>query len=101
MMTGPALRIGTRGSALAMAQSRQVGEHLAAGGRPFELVSITTRGDTDRGPLTRIGGTGVFVTAVREALLDGRIDVAVHSFKDLPTAGQSGILIQRVVDSGS
>jgi hydroxymethylbilane synthase len=91
------LRIGTRGSALAVAQSRQVGERLTEfTGLPYALVSITTRGDTDRAPLTVIGGTGVFVTAVREALLDGRIDVAVHSFKDLPTAGQPGILLAAV-----
>jgi hydroxymethylbilane synthase len=80
-----------------MAQSRQTGERLTAlTGLAFELVTITTRGDTDRAPLTSIGGTGVFVTAVREALLDGRIDVAVHSYKDLPTAEQPGILLAAV-----
>jgi len=97
MTTERPLRIGTRGSALAMAQSRQVGERLTERtGLAYELVRITTRGDTDRSPLTRIGGTGVFVTAVRETLLNGGIDVAVHSFKDLPTAGQAGILLAAV-----
>jgi hydroxymethylbilane synthase len=65
-----------------------VGEQLAAlTGRPVELVEVTTRGDLDPGPLTEIGGTGVFVVAVRQALLDGRADLAVHSLKDLPTQG--------------
>jgi len=81
------LRLATRRSALAMAQSRMVGEQLAAlTGRTLELVEVTTRGDVDRAPLTQIGGTGVFVVAVRQALVDGRADVAVHSLKDLPTA---------------
>lgn len=84
---GTTIRIGTRGSELALAQSRLVGEALTtATGRPFELVRIRTSGDVDRSPLAQIGGTGVFVTAVREALVDGTVDVAVHSFKDLPTA---------------
>jgi hydroxymethylbilane synthase len=70
-----------------MAQSRMVGEQLAAlTGRTLELVEVTTQGDIDRAPLTQIGGTGVFVVAVRQALVDGRADVAVHSLKDLPTA---------------
>ncbi len=81
------LRLATRRSALAMAQSRMVGEQLAAlTGRTLELVEVTTQGDVDRAPLTQIGGTGVFVVAVRQALVDGRADVAVHSLKDLPTA---------------
>ena len=80
------LRLATRRSPLAMAQSRMVGEHLAAlTGRTLELVEVTTRGDVDQAPLAQIGGTGVFVVAVRQALVDGRADVAVHSLKDLPT----------------
>ena len=80
------LRLATRRSALALAQSRTVGEQLAAlTGRRLELVEVTTRGDVDQAPLTQIGGTGVFVVAVRQALVDGRADVAVHSLKDLPT----------------
>lgn len=80
------LRLATRRSALAMAQSRMVGEALAAlTGRTLELVEVITHGDLDRAPLTQIGGTGVFVVAVREALAEGRADIAVHSLKDLPT----------------
>lgn len=97
-MTGSAvLRVGTRGSALAMAQSRQVAEQLAAAtGREFRLVTVSTRGDVDRGPLAQIGGTGVFVTAVREALLRGEVDVAVHSYKDLPTAADPAVRLGAV-----
>lgn len=91
------LRIGTRGSALAVAQSTQVGERIAAAtGIEFELVRIRTVGDVDTSPLASIGGTGVFVTAVREALLAGRVDIAVHSFKDLPTAPAPGVLLAAV-----
>ena len=80
------LRLATRRSALAMAQSRAVGEQLAAlTGRPLELVEVTTQGDVDRSPLTQIGGTGVFVAAVRQAVAEGTADLAVHSLKDLPT----------------
>ncbi|MFE4056103.1 hydroxymethylbilane synthase [Streptomyces sp. NPDC059096] len=82
-----ALRLGTRRSKLAMAQSRQVAEAVRGlTGRPVELVEITTYGDTSREHLAQIGGTGVFVTALRDALLRGEIDFAVHSLKDLPTA---------------
>ncbi|APX32969.1 hydroxymethylbilane synthase [Brachybacterium sp. P6-10-X1] len=82
------LRIGTRASALALTQSGQVGEALVEStGREVELVHVSTHGDIDRtSPLAQIGGTGVFVTAVRQALLDGTVDVVVHSCKDLPTA---------------
>jgi hydroxymethylbilane synthase len=87
-----AVRVGTRGSALALAQSATVARALsAATGRPHELVVVATRGDTDPGPLERIGGTGVFVAALREALLRGECDVAVHSLKDLPTAPADGL----------
>ncbi|MGQ4536634.1 hydroxymethylbilane synthase [Dermabacteraceae bacterium P13264] len=83
------LRLGTRGSALALAQSRQFAQSL---GVPFELVRIRSHGDVDRtSALTQIGGTGVFVTAVREALLEGRVDLVVHSMKDLPTAPCEGV----------
>ncbi|MDN5821389.1 MAG: hydroxymethylbilane synthase [Brachybacterium sp.] len=85
---GSSLRIGTRASDLALTQSGQVGEALVAGtDHPVELVHVSTHGDRDRtSPLAQIGGTGVFVTAVRQALLDGTVDVVVHSCKDLPTA---------------
>lgn len=91
------LRLATRRSALAMAQSRQVGEQLAAlTGRPLELVEVTSQGDVDPAPLTQIGGTGVFVVAVRQAVVDGRADVAVHSLKDLPTADDARLRIAAV-----
>ncbi|MEU2562895.1 hydroxymethylbilane synthase [Streptomyces longispororuber] len=86
-MTDKALRLGTRRSKLAMAQSGQVAERVRqVTGRPVELVEITTYGDTSREHLAQIGGTGVFATALRDALRDGEVDFAVHSLKDLPTA---------------
>ncbi|HEY5787793.1 MAG TPA: hydroxymethylbilane synthase, partial [Microlunatus sp.] len=81
-----AIRIGARTSPLARAQADQVAGWLQASGFRTEFVGITTTGDVDQRALTQIGGTGVFVGAVREALYDRRIDVAVHSLKDLPTA---------------
>jgi hydroxymethylbilane synthase len=87
-MKGPRpLRLGTRRSQLALAQSAGVAEQVRAlTGRPVELVEITTYGDVSREALARIGGTGVFVSALRDALLSDEIDFAVHSLKDLPTA---------------
>lgn len=80
------LRLGTRRSKLAMAQSGQVAEAVQQlTGRPVELVEITTYGDVSREHLAQIGGTGVFVSALRDALLADEIDFAVHSLKDLPT----------------
>lgn len=80
------LRLGTRRSALAMAQSGQVAQAVRQlTGRAVELVEITTYGDTSRENLAQIGGTGVFVTALRDAVLRGDVDFAVHSLKDLPT----------------
>jgi hydroxymethylbilane synthase len=84
-MTIP-LRLGTRGSALALAQSRNVADALtAATGRPVELVRVVTAGDTSAAPVASLG-VGVFVSALRDALLADEIDFAVHSYKDLPTA---------------
>ena len=95
--TPPPLRLGTRRSALAMAQSGQVAETVSrATGRRVELVEITTYGDTSREHLAQIGGTGVFVSALRDALLAGAIDFAVHSLKDLPTAAPDGLLLAAV-----
>ncbi|MGA5818717.1 hydroxymethylbilane synthase [Kitasatospora sp. NPDC094028] len=93
----PALRLGTRRSALAMAQSGMVAREVTRlTGRPVELVEITTYGDTSREALAQIGGTGVFVSALRDALLAGRIDFAVHSLKDLPTAAPEGLALAAV-----
>lgn len=81
-----ALRLGTRRSKLAMSQSGQVADAVRRlTGWPVELVEITTYGDVSREQLAQIGGTGVFVAALREALLRGEVDFAVHSLKDLPT----------------
>jgi hydroxymethylbilane synthase len=96
-MTDKPLRLGTRRSALAMAQSG----HVAAAvteltGREVELVEITTYGDTSREHLAQIGGTGVFVSALRDALLEGSVDFAVHSLKDLPTADPEGLSLAAV-----
>lgn len=93
-MTGQVLRIGTRRSALARAQAQLVADGLArVSDRPVELVDVTTKGDTSRASLTQIGGTGVFVGALRDRLLAGEVDLAVHSLKDLPTTPPSGLLI--------
>jgi hydroxymethylbilane synthase len=91
------LRIGTRGSLLATTQAGWVGNLVAERlGREVELVEVSTTGDHDRTSLAQIGGTGVFVTALREALLDGRVDVAVHSLKDLPTQPGDGVVLAAV-----
>ncbi|MBI0298766.1 hydroxymethylbilane synthase [Streptomyces sp. PRKS01-29] len=93
----PPLRLGTRRSALAMAQSGLVADLVReVTGRPVELVEITTYGDTSREHLAQIGGAGVFVSALREALLRGEIDLAVHSLKDLPTAEPEGLTLAAV-----
>ena len=95
--TAPALRLGTRASALATTQSGHVAAALrAATGREVELVPITTAGDVLTGPLTQLGGTGVFVAALREALLRGECDLVVHSMKDLPTGAVPGLVIGAV-----
>ncbi|RZS79059.1 hydroxymethylbilane synthase [Motilibacter rhizosphaerae] len=92
-----ALRLGTRRSALALAQSGAVAAALtAATGRPVELVEVTTFGDVSRAALAQIGGTGVFVGALREALVSGQVDLAVHSLKDLPTAPARGVALAAV-----
>jgi hydroxymethylbilane synthase len=91
-----ALRIGTRGSALARSQTSAVIAALAALGTKAEAVEIVTTGDRSTAALTQIGGTGVFVSALRDALLAGSIDVAVHSYKDLPTAAEPELLVAAV-----
>ncbi|MFD7462183.1 MULTISPECIES: hydroxymethylbilane synthase [unclassified Streptomyces] len=96
-MSEKALRLGTRRSKLAMAQSGQVADAVSqVTGRPVELVEITTYGDVSRESLAQIGGTGVFVTALRDALLRGEVDFAVHSLKDLPTAQPEELVIAAV-----
>jgi hydroxymethylbilane synthase len=97
-MSGPAvLRLGTRKSAMAMAQSGLVAQAITERtGHRVELVGVTTHGDVSRAHLTQIGGTGVFVSALRDALADGQVDLAVHSLKDLPTAQPDDIVLAAV-----
>ena len=91
------IRVGTRGSALAMAQTRQIADRIAKAAKAeIELVPITTHGDTSRASLAEIGGTGVFAAALREALLAGECDLVVHSLKDLPTAEHPGLRLGAV-----
>ncbi|WP_424448923.1 hydroxymethylbilane synthase [Microbacterium arborescens] len=93
----PVLRLGTRASLLATTQSRHVADAItAATGIAVELVEITTDGDVLTGSLAQMGGTGVFATALREALLRGDCDLVVHSMKDLPTAPYPGLTIAAV-----
>jgi hydroxymethylbilane synthase len=90
------LRLGTRGSALALAQSQLTADALtAATGRPVELVRIVTTGDRSSAPVDQLG-VGVFVSALRDALIADEIDFAVHSYKDLPTAGHPALHIAAV-----
>jgi hydroxymethylbilane synthase len=90
------IRLGTRRSALAMAQATTVAQALRAGGSDVELVGVTTDGDRSSTPLTQLGGVGVFVTQLREELLDGHVDVVVHSLKDLPTTPAPGLRIAAI-----
>jgi len=93
------LRIATRGSRLALVQTGLVGDSLRAAHSDLtiEVVEVHTEGDRDRAtPLRVLGGRGVFVKAVEDALLDGRADVAVHSLKDVPTEDVPGLTIAAV-----
>jgi hydroxymethylbilane synthase len=92
------LRVGTRASLLARTQTNHVVSALGriAGSPATEIIEISTEGDRSSAALAQMGGTGVFVSALRDALLSGRIDVAVHSYKDLPTAAAEGIAIGAV-----
>jgi len=91
------IRVATRRSQLATTQSQLIADELARlTGRPTELVYVTTLGDVTSGSLSSFGGVGVFVGAVREAILDGRADVGVHSLKDLPTYPQDGLTVAAI-----
>jgi hydroxymethylbilane synthase len=97
------LRLGTRGSPLALWQARHVADRLRplAHPRPVELVLIETHGDRDQSTaLAAMGGFGVFTRAIQQALLDGRADVAVHSLKDLPTLPTDGLELVAVPPRG-
>ncbi|HER27039.1 MAG TPA: hydroxymethylbilane synthase [Rhodospirillales bacterium] len=97
MTTCPPLRIGTRGSPLALVQAEQVKALL--GDRHSEIVIIKTTGDKiqDR-PLSEVGGKGLFTKEIDDAMLDGGIDLAVHSMKDVPTWLPDGIVLPCMLD---
>ncbi len=91
------LRLGSRRSPMAISQSGDVARLITGQtGRPVEIVGVTTLGDVSREQLTQIGGTGVFVSALRESLLRGEVDFAVHSLKDLPTGAAPGITVAAI-----
>ena len=96
-MSRSTLRLGTRKSPMAMAQSETVvGLIRERAGVEAELVGLTSFGDVSKAHLTEIGGSGVFVSALRNCLLAGDIDLAVHSLKDLPSAAVPGIALAAV-----
>jgi hydroxymethylbilane synthase len=96
-MADRVLRLGTRGSALALAQSGGVAATVIAElCRHVEMLSVQTAGDLSSQAITTLGGTGVFVTALRDALLRDEVDFAVHSYKDLPTAPADGLVVVAV-----
>jgi hydroxymethylbilane synthase len=89
------LRIGTRGSALALAQTRLMADALEAAGATVEIVTVTTPGDRSSAPIPNIG-IGVFTSALRDALAGDEVDIAVHSYKDLPTAPDRRLVLAAV-----
>lgn len=92
--TMASVKIGTRGSKLALSQTQQITDRLrAVGGFVAEIISVKTDGDVLTGPLSQMGGTGVFAAALRDTLLGGGVDVAVHSLKDLPTTAVPGLTL--------
>src|SRR5262245_42176172 len=101
MLTSSPLRLGTRASALARWQADWVAARLTERGVAVEMVLITTQGDVKTGPLGQIGGQGLFTKELQRALLDDKIDLAVHSCKDLPTAPVDGLVIAAVPERES
>ncbi|MDQ0095454.1 hydroxymethylbilane synthase [Paeniglutamicibacter psychrophenolicus] len=93
-MSASRFTIGTRGSALATTQTGHVAVELnRLSGVETDTVLVKTEGDVTTGPLSQLGGTGVFAAALRQALYEGTCDLAVHSLKDLPTTQPAGLLI--------
>jgi hydroxymethylbilane synthase len=90
------VRVGTRGSALALAQAGRIRDAIVALGESCELVVVTTAGDVSKASLAQIGGTGVFAGALRSALAAGDVDLVVHSLKDLPVAPEPGLVVAGV-----
>lgn len=99
-MTRP-LRIGTRSSPLARWQAEHVADRLRQLGSEVEIVFITTQGDVRTGPLGQIGGQGLFTKEIQRALLEGEVDIAVHSLKDLPTDSVDGLTLGAVPERES
>ena len=95
-MTYPLLRLGTRSSPLARWQADWVAARLQELGITVELTLITTQGDVTTGSLSQIGGQGLFTKEIQRALLDERIDLAVHSLKDLPTSSVDGLVLAAI-----
>ena len=92
------LRLGTRGSELAIAQTRLVAAKLHELGHEAEFVKISTEGDRLPGPISEAGGKALWVKEIEDALLDGSIDMAVHSAKDLPGSVEEGLTIAAYPD---
>jgi len=90
------MKLGTRRSALALAQTELVAKALRDNGHDVELVEVVTQGDRSTDSLQQMGGTGLFVTELREQLRRGDVDVAVHSLKDLPTAPADDLVVAAV-----
>ncbi len=96
-MSAAPLRLGTRKSPMALAQSLQVARRITElTGRPVELTGMSTAGDASQAHLTQIGGTGVFVSGLRTRLLAGDVDLVVHSLKDLPTEQPGDVVLAAV-----
>ncbi len=100
-MPSLSVRIGTRSSALALWQATHVADHLGNLGVSVELVRISTSGDRTTGSIASSGEVGIFTKELQRALLDGRIDIAVHSLKDLPTLPAAGLTLAAVPLRGS
>jgi hydroxymethylbilane synthase len=94
-LVGRTLRIGTRGSTLALAQTRMMADRLEAAGADVEIVTVSTIGDRSSAPVAELG-VGVFTSALRDALAAGEVDIAVHSYKDLPTAPDPRLVLAAV-----
>ncbi len=95
-MTQQRIRIGTRGSALALWQSSWVASQLRELGVSVDVEIIQTQGDVNQAPIGQIGGEGLFTKRLQQALLEDEIDVAVHSLKDLPTEPIGGLTLAAV-----
>ena len=93
------VRIGSRGSMLASWQAKHIAERFAGFGRPTEIIHIKTSGDRfQQAGVNQIGVKGVFIKEIEDALLDGRVDIAVHSMKDVPTETPEGLKIAAICE---